>query len=217
MFRFPYSNLYELNLDWILSEVKKIAELIPSIEGVPDQVAYAVNTANQAIQLAQDASQAIVSDGSITTSKLADGAVTTNKIADNSITSDKLDIGVIDTPQINNSAVTAIKIATDAVTTGKIQDGAVTYDKLAQALQDKLNYKILYFPSIACTVGVGDFAVATNVHINDKHVLASIVFADPTAVDAEDTTWTSAIGTFKLNGTCNANTTCAILLVEKGN
>ena len=54
-FKFPYSNLHELNLDWILSKVKKFAELIPPMESATEDVQEALDTAQQAVADAQDA------------------------------------------------------------------------------------------------------------------------------------------------------------------
>ena len=222
-FRFPYTNLHELNLDWILKEVKKFAELIPEMESAQENVQDAVNDASDAKQIATDALalieqavQGIVADNSITTSKLVDGAVTNIKLADGSVTASKLDAGAVETAKINDGAVTSIKLADGAVTTSKIDDGSITWDKLYIDLQNLLNYKIMYFPSVPCSAMTGDFAVISNVYITSNHVLAKMDFDDPTAITG-NVTWTSASGTFTLNGTCTNATTASVLIVQKGN
>ena len=77
MFRFPFSNYQELNLDWILAKVKEFAELIPGMREVLDKSEQAITTANEAKEIAQQP---------VTTEKLAADAVTGDKIADGSIT-----------------------------------------------------------------------------------------------------------------------------------
>ena len=102
MFLFPFSNLHELNLDWILSQVKKFSELIPpmstaveQVEQLSGEVAQAVEDAQTAIEdatdaveiaqeakdIAEQAVQGTIADGAVTTVKLADGAVTFPKLA----------------------------------------------------------------------------------------------------------------------------------------
>ena len=148
MFRFPFTNLHELNLDWILAEVKKFSELIPPMETAVQDVQEALEDSTSALAIAEEAkhiaeqaAQAVVADGSITTPKLATSAVTTGKIADGSVTTDKLDAyavtsakidtGAVTTNKINDGAVTTNKIADDGVTTAKIADDAVTTGKIA--------------------------------------------------------------------------------------
>lgn len=102
MFKFPFSTLHELNLDWILAKVKKFSELIPpmesaveEIEGLKDDVEQAVNDASSAVSesgdakriaeeakdIAQQAAQGVIADGAVVTSKLADEAVTYQKLS----------------------------------------------------------------------------------------------------------------------------------------
>ena len=134
MFRFPFTNFHELNLDWILSVVKQFSELIPPMQTAVDDVQEAlsdateaitkseealenaneaVETANEAKEIAEEAAQGVISDGAVTTAKLANGAVSTDKIANG------------------------------AVSTDKIANGAVTLSKLATVLQDYINYGII--------------------------------------------------------------------------
>lgn len=131
-FQFPFSNLHELNLDWILSKVKT---LVDNNEEFNDKADYAVQTADDAKAIAEQAAQA----------QIADGAVTTSKIAYHAVTRDKLDDGVINSLKIEDAAVTNAKIADGAVTTVKIADEAVTSAKLTSAIYSVIaNAKVVY-------------------------------------------------------------------------
>lgn len=59
MFRFPYTNLHELNLDWILSKVKEFAKLIPSMETAQADVDEAIAKAEEAKEAAEQASDTL--------------------------------------------------------------------------------------------------------------------------------------------------------------
>ena len=74
----------------------------------------------------------------------------------------------------------------------------------------------LYFTSVAVTATTGDIVTISDAAITADHVLAECVFANPSAITT-DLTWTSASGSFKLNGTCASATTCNIVLVKKNN
>ena len=145
MFRFPFTNFHELNLDWILSVVKQFADLVDPMQSAVDDVQTAladateavqkssqalenaneaVTTANEAKEIAEEAAQGVTADGAVTTPKLGAGAVTTPKIADSAVT----------TPKIEDGAVTTPKLVTGAVTTPKIEDSAVTFVKIAPGL-----------------------------------------------------------------------------------
>lgn len=146
MFRFPFTNFHELNLDWILAKVKEFSELIPPMQTAVEDVQEAltdateaitkseealenaneaVETANDAKEIAEQAAQGVIADGAVTTSKLANGAVTYNKIGDEAVATDK----------ITNGAVTTAKLANGAVTNAKIENGAISAAKLDAALQ----------------------------------------------------------------------------------
>ena len=150
MFKFPYTNLHELNLDWILEKVKHFAELIPPMETAVDDVqalqtdveqavedanqaledaGQALETAEEAKEIAEQAAQGTIADGAVVTSKIADGAVTSAKILD----------GTIATVDIADGAVTSAKLATDASINNidtnslnglKISDASIITDKL---------------------------------------------------------------------------------------
>lgn len=150
MFVFPWSNLHELNLDWILQQVKQFAELIPPMSTAVEDVqalqtdveqavedanaaledaAAALETAEEAKEIAEQAAQGTIADGAVTTPKIADGAVTSAKILD----------GTIATVDIADGAITAAKLATDAAADNiatntlnglKISDGSIITDKL---------------------------------------------------------------------------------------
>lgn len=228
-FRFPYSNLHELNLDWILAEVKEFAELIPPMSTAVEDVAEAVSksdqaldTANEALTVAEQASHAIISDGAVTTSKLADEAVTEAKLADYAVTNDKLasnSVGrvniqnfAVDTLQLEDEAVTTAKLHDQSVTTQKIANGNVTWAKLATTVKNR----ILYIEDVVCNAMTGDFAQVANNSIDEGYVLAMIEFATPAYITS-NYTWTTSEGFLKLNGTCSGATTCNVLLIKAGN
>lgn len=152
MFRFPFTNFHELNLDWVLSVVKKFSDLIPPMETAVDDVQTAlgdateavqkaesavtsaneaVETANEAKDIAQEAVQGIIPNGAVTTPKLADGAVVGIKIANGAVNSEQLYDGAIRTSKIYDGAVTTPKIANNAITALKIEDSAITTAKIA--------------------------------------------------------------------------------------
>ena len=106
-FQFPFSNLHELNLDWILSKVKT---LVDNNEEFNDKADYAVQTADEAKTIAEQAAQASIPDGAVTTIKIADGAVTGNKIAQATIQTGNLSAGCVTTPYILDGAVTMNKL-----------------------------------------------------------------------------------------------------------
>lgn len=67
MFRFPWSNFHELNLDWILEVVKEAKEIFINGEG---DIQHAVDTAEQALEVAEEAAAAVIADGAVTIPKL---------------------------------------------------------------------------------------------------------------------------------------------------
>ena len=71
---------------------------------------------------------------------------------------------------------------------------------------------IVYLQNVACSAMTGDFATGSDANITADHVIAEIVFANPSAISS-DVTWTTAAGSITLNGTCSAATTCDIVLV----
>lgn len=102
MFKFPFTNFHELNLDWILSVVKEAKEVFDN--GRTD-IDYAVETADEAKTIAEQAAQATIPDGAVTTIKLANEAVTAPKIATGAVTSGKL----------ANESVTLSKLANGTI------------------------------------------------------------------------------------------------------
>lgn len=77
MFRFPFTNFHELNLDWILSVVKEAKTVFET--GRAD-IDYAMETANEAKEIATQAAEGTLPDNSVSTLKLQNGAVTEEKI-----------------------------------------------------------------------------------------------------------------------------------------
>lgn len=116
MFHFPFTNFHELNLDWILSVVKQAKEVFDN--GSAD-IAHAIETAEQALSVAEQAASATIADGAVTTPKIADEAVTTIKMAPYSVTS--------------------LRLADGAVERRKIADGVVNIDKLDSELAALIN------------------------------------------------------------------------------
>ena len=127
MFRFPWTNFHELNLDWILQAVKKAQDIFTDGE---ERIQYAVDTADEAKEIATQAAEAQIADNAVSTRKIQDGAVTAAKLDDNSVT----------TPKIVDGAVTEDKLDDNSVTTLKIVDGAVTEDKLDAGIKEKFDY-----------------------------------------------------------------------------
>ena len=151
-FFFPFSTLHELNLDWILEQVKKFSELIPPMETAVDDVealsadvqqavedaqqaledaGEALETAEEAKDIAEQAAQGTIADGAVTTAKLADGAVTMAKIEDGAVTGNKIASATIQTGNLSEGCVTSNKILDGTIATVDIADGAVTTAKLA--------------------------------------------------------------------------------------
>lgn len=93
-FNFPFSTLHELNLDWILEQVKKLInnneEFLQKADTAVETANEAVETAGEAITIAEQAAQAQIGDGAVTTVKLADNAVTAEKIRNGAVTYNKL-------------------------------------------------------------------------------------------------------------------------------
>lgn len=86
---------------------------------------------------------------------------------------------------------------------------------------DTLNGKtVLYYPSVTCNTATNTvFATVTNAAITADHIVAEIVFSNPTAING-DVTWTTAIGSVTLSGTCTSyggGTTANITLIKKDN
>lgn len=127
MFKFPFTNFHELNLDWILSVVKEAKEIFDN--GRTD-IDRAVSTSQEALAVAQQAASATIADGAVTTPKIADEAVTTIKIAPYSVTSLRLADNAVENRKIADSAVNTPKIADSAVTNAKIANGTIKRDKL---------------------------------------------------------------------------------------
>lgn len=153
MFNFPWTNFHELNLDWILSVVKEAKEVFDN--GRSD-IDYAVETADEAKEIATQAAEATIPDNSISTSKLQNGAVTNSKLANNSVTTanivDRTIIGndiaenTIESYNIKNGTIISADIGSGEIKTANIADANVTYAKLASDAKNIHNAQYCRFP-----------------------------------------------------------------------
>lgn len=125
MFKFPFTNFHELNLDWVLSVVKAAQEIFET--GRTD-IDHAVSTADEAKEIATQAAEATIADNSISTAKLQDGAVTHTKLADNAVEGNNIKNGEVSNSKIADSAVTLVKIATDLHDYLTTEEITCTYD-----------------------------------------------------------------------------------------
>lgn len=203
-FKFPYTNLHELNLDWILEKVKKFAELIPPMESATEDVQQAVEdaqdameaasqavedaqdaieTAQEAKEIAEQAAQGVIADGAVTTSKLADDAVTADKIDDGAVGTAALADGAVTTAKLDDSAVTTAKINNGAVTTQKIADNAVTMQKIDNSVLGMLSHVVEGNTAPAGGLTTGDFVLIKNSSITGINDGLYIVAADVAAGD----------------------------------
>lgn len=164
MFKFPYTNLHELNLDWILEKVKALVE---NNEEFNDKADYAVETADEAKTIAEQAAEAQIGDGAVTTAKLADDAVTAAKLADNSVYSSNIVDGEVGTSDLAEGAVTTSRILDGAVTAAKIFDAAVTAAKLGSSavtnakIADNAVTEVKLSPELAAKINKVQFIVTT--------------------------------------------------------
>ena len=165
MFVFPWTNLHELNLDWILQQVKR---LVDSNDEFNDKADYAVETADEAKTIAEQAAQATIADGSVTTPKIADGAVTGNKIAQATIQTGNLSAGCVTNPKILDNAVTNPKIANSAITPSKIDSSAyyISRDVTAEEQEIAVNGRGVYSFDVTYTgytlIGVIGVSLSNN-------------------------------------------------------
>ncbi len=74
----------------------------------------------------------------------------------------------------------------------------------------------LYFTSVPILATTGDIATLNNSNITENHVIADIIWDNPSYISS-DVTWTTSNGSLVLNGTCISATTANIVLVKKIN
>lgn len=153
-FNFPFSTLHELNLDWILEKVKY---LIENNEEFNTKADYAVETADEAKEIAEQAAQATIPDGAVTTVKLADEAVTTAKLDDEAVTTAKLADESVTTAKIADNAVTAAKTVTSTETAIENDVDSVVADYSVKNLAMNCNVKIL-------SISISAFLADTSAH-----------------------------------------------------
>lgn len=71
--------------------------------------------------------------------------------------------------------------------------------------------KLMRFPTASVSATTGDIVSISNENINGNWVLVRCVFQSPVNIPS-DVTWTSASGSFKLNGTCRSAMTADITI-----
>lgn len=167
MFLFPFTSLHEINLDWILDKVKT---LVANNEEFNTKADYAVETADEAKEIAEQAAQATIADGAVTTAKIADGAVTTVKLANTSVTSTKIQSNAVQNTHIADGAVTSAKIADGTIATADIANGAVTTAKLdsGAVTTAKLDSEAVTAAKIAFASDSNTLTAGTNITINQQ-------------------------------------------------
>ena len=229
MFKFPYTNLHELNLDWILEKVKHFAELIPPMEtavddvqALTDDVAQAVEDANQAVEdaqsaietaeeakeIAEQAAQGTIADGAVTTPKLDDDAVTTAKIADGAVTGNKIGTATIQTGNLSQGCVTTVQILDGTITDDDLGTGCVTADKLGASAVT--TGKIV---DGAVTTAKLDSGAVTNAKIADDAVTAVKIDA-PSTIESGIGTGSSGFSVNLSRGILDPVSKKKIVLVE---
>ena len=77
--------------------------------------------------------------------------------------------------------------------------------------------KVLFYTNVACAAMTGDFLTISDAKITANHVMTSCEFAAPQNITSSQLTWTTAAGTFTINGTCATATTATIILEKKDN
>ena len=143
-FKFPYTNYENINLDWLLRKVKQLEPAISIIETIDSDfsdmqediatantnASAAVETANEAMELAEQAVATTIPDGSVTLAKLAQDVLDAinRKITWNDCSADFQEY----LNGLNN------RINTLEQNQGLPRNGSVTWAKLAQAVQTKI-------------------------------------------------------------------------------
>ena len=113
----PYANYHELNLDWIIDELKKLPDFIKE-EVARQIVSYTIPD--------DSVTTPKIANLAVTSAKLANYGVTTGKIANLAVTDGKLAANAVKTVKIEDAAVTTPKLADGAVTSSKLGSGSVT-------------------------------------------------------------------------------------------
>lgn len=178
MFNFPWTNFHELNLDWILSVVKEAKEIFDN--GRSD-IDYAVDTADEAKEIATQAAEATIPDNSISTIKIQDGAVTHVKLANNAVTTDNIVDRTIIGNDIAENTIESYNIKNGTIIGADIADDAITYSKLAASsvVNSKIADNAVTEPKIA-NGAVTEDKIANGAITTNK--LADSLFARYTSV-----------------------------------
>ena len=211
MFNFPWTNFHELNLDWILSVVKEAKEVFDN--GRSD-IDYAVETADEAKEIATQAAEASIADNSVSTVKIQNGAVTNAKLANNSVTTanivDRTIIGndiaenTIESYNIKNGTIISADIGSGEIKTANIADANVTYAKLAANAKNIHNAQYCRFPDgLIVQWGRGEILaneLYTSVTFPVPFSDANYGFASIPEYDASGTNITSVYGAKSASG-----------------
>lgn len=226
--RFPFTSLHEINLDWILEQVKQFADLIPpmstaveevqSLQGDVEQAVAdaqsalenaneAAETAAEALEVAEQAASGTIADGAVTTDKLANNAVTSAKIADRSISGNDIALGTIQTGNLSEGCVTTTQILDGTIAAADLGDGCVT--------TDKINGEAVTTAKLADTsVTTAKLAAGsvTNAKIEDSAV-TNVKIADGAITDTKVEAVSDVSSSFTSNGYFDTNTT--VVIAEK--
>lgn len=206
MFKYPHGDLHGLNLDWLLEEWKKFKASFQqafnatiTLLGVNDAptvtVTYDDNTNNYDFDFGLP--EQVKPSGFLIGYQVGTSGTTvpTGAWLANPPAVPQGDYLWTKTQVIYNNGLTSTTYATSY----QGVDGAT-----------------LFFSNVPLSAMTGDFATITDANITSDHVLAELNLANPNAITS-NIIWTSASGSFKLNGTCATATTADVVLVKKIN
>ncbi len=92
---------------------------------------------------------------------------------------------------------------------GSVMSGVAT-------IMAQINNLVLWFTNVTVSATTGTIVSKRDSRITADHVLASCVWANPSAI-IQDCTWTTAAGSLTISGKCTTATTADICLVKKSN
>ena len=193
MFKFPFTNFHELNLDWVLGVVKKFSELINPMQEAVDNVQQALDDATQASHTAQ---QALENAGTALTT-----ANEAKEIAEGAAQGVIPNLGVT-TAKLADHAVTGIKIANGAVSTEQLYNGAVTLNKLAAEAKTLQNVVIVNFANVSST----NLSFTVSGITANHNLIPNCVFFSNPAIVVSDVTFTTGANSVVISGDFDGQT-----------